>query len=191
MSANTIALNQAMTHFNDHESLWLFGYGSILYKVDFPYLEKKPARIFHWVRRFWQGSHDHRGTPEQPGRVVTLIEQIDAVCEGIAYRITPEEFAHLDHREKNGYLREKVEIVFDDDDRHMGITYVAPPGNAAYLGPSTEQAIAKQIACSSGPSGPNSDYVFQLADALRQLKEQDQHVFSIEQHLRNFCSRSK
>ena len=185
MSANTISLNHAMTHFDNQDTLWLFGYGSLIYKVDFPFIERKPARIRHWARRFWQGSHDHRGTPSAPGRVVTLIESVGAVCEGMAYLITPEEFAHLDFREKNGYLRVKTEIEFADSQPKtaMGIVYVADEQNAAFLGPAAERDIALQIARSKGPSGKNSDYLFQLAQALRQLNVVDEHVFEIERQL--------
>ena len=183
MSANTIALNQTMNHFDDHTSLWLFGYGSLIYKADFPYLERKPARIHHWARRFWQGSHDHRGTPQQPGRVVTLVEAPGAVCEGMAYQITPEEFAHLDFREKNGYLRTLTEIEFRDGSQAQGVVYVANRDNAAFLGAASELEIAQHIARCEGPSGNNRDYLLQLAQALRQLDEQDEHVFAIERHL--------
>lgn len=186
MVTNTIKLNQNMTHFDQHDTLWLFGYGSLIYKADFPYLERKPARIFNWSRRFWQGSHDHRGTPDKPGRVVTLIESQGAVCEGMAYLITPQEFAHLDYREKNGYLRILTHIEFQDGGNTQGVVYMADEKNHAFLGPASEQEIACQIHRSEGPSGRNSDYLFHLAQALRELNEVDEHVFEIEHHLLSF-----
>ena len=146
-------------------------------------LERRPASIRHWVRRFWQGSHDHRGTPDAPGRVVTLIAQPDAICAGMAYRITPDTLAHLDVREKNGYLRFATELSLDDDRRVEGLVYIATAENAAFLGPASARAIARHIACSAGPSGPNRDYLLQLVDALRAMRIDDPHVFAIEREL--------
>lgn len=183
MSANTIDINQSMTDFDAHDSVWLFGYGSLIYKADFPYIERTPARIHNWSRRFWQGSHDHRGTPNDPGRVVTLIESAEEVCEGMAYLITPEEFSHLDFREKNGYFRLVTDIHFHNGNQSQGIVYIATKDNKAFLGPASEKDIAIHIAKSKGPSGKNSDYLFQLANALRELNEVDEHVFSIERYL--------
>ena len=105
MIANTIEANRNRHDLEDGEDLWLFGYGSLIFKADFPFLERHPASIAGWSRRFWQGSHDHRGTPDAPGRVVTLVEDPGAVCHGRAYRVSSDTLAHLDHREKNGYLR--------------------------------------------------------------------------------------
>ena len=183
MSHNTIAINQRMDRFNSHASVWLFGYGSLIFKADFPYIERRPAYIGGWARRFWQGSHDHRGTETAPGRVVTLAPEHGAVCHGMAYLVTPEEFAHLDHREKNGYLRLATDMHFDDGSSAEGIVYIATHDNAAYLGPASERDIARQIAGASGPSGPNSEYLLRLAQALRELGKPDAHVFEIERHL--------
>jgi len=183
MTADTIAINQQMDQFDGHHSVWLFGYGSLIYKADFPYLERRPASIANWTRRFWQGSHDHRGTPDAPGRVVTIIEEPGAVCHGMAYLVTPEVFTHLDHREKNGYLRLAIPITFEDGGSVEGLVYIATPDNTAFLGEASEQEIARHIARSAGPSGPNSDYLNHLANALRELGRHDQHVFEIERHL--------
>jgi cation transport regulator ChaC len=183
MSLNTIAINQRMDKFDSHDSVWLFGYGSLIFKADFPFLDRRPASIGGWARRFWQGSHDHRGTETHPGRVVTLAPEAGAICHGMAYLVTPEEFAHLDHREKNGYLRLATEMHFEDGGSAEGIVYIATHENAAYLGPASERDIARQIASARGPSGPNSDYLLALAQALREMGKPDEHVFEIERHL--------
>jgi len=183
VTLNTVAINQQMNHFDGHDAVWLFGYGSLIYKADFTYLERRPASIRHWVRRFWQGSHDHRGTLEAPGRVVTLIPQTDAVCVGMAYLIAPEALAHLDVREKNGYLRFVTPLSLDDGREPEGLVYIATEENAAFLGAASERDIAEHIARSTGPSGPNRDYLLQLADALHQLDAEDPHVFAIEREL--------
>jgi cation transport regulator ChaC len=192
MPANTIEINRQMDKFAGHHSVWVFGYGSLIYKADFPYLQRRPANIAGWSRRFWQGSHDHRGTPAAPGRVVTIIPDADAVCHGMAYLITPAVFEHLDYREKNGYLRVAVSMAFDDlaagpateaAETAEGVVYVAREDNEAFLGEASEEEIARHIARSAGPSGPNSDYLTHLAIALRELGKHDDHVFAIEQYL--------
>jgi len=184
MSADTTAVNKLMDKFDRHDEVWLFGYGSLIFKADFPFIARRPATISGWVRRFWQGSHDHRGTPAAPGRVVTLVAQPGALCDGMAYLITPQVFGHLDHREKNGYLRFAADMRFDDGSHAEGLVYIATADNAAWLGPAPEAAIARQIAAAHGPSGRNRDYLLQLAQALRALGKNDPHVFALERLLR-------
>ena len=191
MSLNTIEINRLMDRFDSHDSVWLFGYGSLIFKADFPFLERRPASIQGWSRRFYQGSHDHRGTQESPGRVVTLVPEEGATCHGMAYLVTPEEFAHLDHREKNGYLRLATEMTFEDGGTAEGIVYIATHENAAWLGPAGERDIARQIAEARGPSGPNSEYLLELARALRALGKRDAHVQAIEAHLVEFMQAGK
>ncbi|MDH3220536.1 MAG: gamma-glutamylcyclotransferase [Gammaproteobacteria bacterium] len=183
MSKNTFEENQRRHRLEDDQRVWLFGYGSLIYLVDFPYLESRPASIRGWSRRFWQGSHDHRGTEENPGRVVTLIEEAGAVCGGLAYLVEAPVFRQLDIREKNGYLRVATEMTFDDGSHAPGLTYIATPDNEAYLGEASEYEIARHIYRAEGPSGTNADYLLDLAAALRELGLHDQHVFDIEFHI--------
>lgn len=191
MSFNTIDINKQRQDLSGHTDVWLFGYGSLIYKVDFPYIQKAPAYITGWDRKFWQGSHDHRGTPQAPGRVVTLVKaQEEQKCFGMAYQVSPDVFEHLDHREKNGYLRYEVDLHFLDESKKdaTGLVYIADPDNAAFLGEASVHEIAHQIYHSEGPSGPNRDYAIKLAQALDELGFEDQHVKSINQHLQNLES---
>ncbi len=168
-------------------SIWLFGYGSLIWRPDFAFISSRVAWVDGWCRRFWQGSHDHRGVPHAPGRVVTLIPAADEKCGGMAFEIesglATEIFDQLDYREKNGYQRCQAPLYFDDNSEVDGIFYVAGVNNPAFLGPASIDCIAAQIKRSHGPSGSNEAYLRNLADALRQHQIEDEHVFSIEGEL--------
>jgi cation transport protein ChaC len=168
---------------------WLFGYGSLIWRPDFDYVKRRPARVSGWSRRFWQGSHDHRGVPEAPGRVVTLIRDPAACCDGMAYlvdaAVLEATFLRLDQREKNGYERHPVQLQFAADEPvQEGVVYIAPVDNFAYLGPAPVPDIARQIHRSAGPSGQNIDYLLELARALRAQGAVDDHVFELESAVR-------
>ena len=150
-----------------------------MWRQDFPFLDARRAYISGWTRRFWQGSHDHRGIATDPGRVVTLIEAPDDRCYGRAFLVEPNVFEHLDHREKNGYERHTVDTFFDDA-QTSGVVYIAAINNFAFLGDAPLDEIAAHISRSSGPSGTNLDYLLELARTLRQLDISDQHVFELE-----------
>lgn len=179
MTFDTRGHNGQMTHFDQHDSFWLFGYGSLIWKADFAFLERRPAWIFDWSRRFWQGSHDHRGTPSAPGRVVTLITDPGARCDGMAYRIEPTVLQQLDSREKNGYLRELVPIHFSPTHSAVGLIYVATPDNEAFLGEAPLECMAQQIVQAQGPSGSNSEYLLNLDRALHEMGVSDRHVSAL------------
>jgi len=173
------------------KEIWIFGYGSLIWRPNFDFLEKRPAVINGWVRRFWQGSTDHRGVPGQAGGVVTLDEEPNGDCWGVAYRISSANrekvLSSLDIREKGGYTLKNVKIYFSNSikDWVRGVVYIGKPNNPDYLGPETSIRIAKQVIRSNGPSGPNDEYVYRLADALRAMGVDDQHVFEVEKFVRD------
>lgn len=175
------------------DGVWLFAYGSLIWRPDIPVLAEQQASAPGWSRRFWQGSHDHRGTPDSPGRVVTLIETPGVHCVGVAYQLDPgvlaSTFDNLDHREKNGYERVGIDLITETGDALRAVTYLAPPDNFAWLGDAPLEELASHIAGSSGPSGSNPDYLFGLAGALRARAIDDEHVFGLEAAVRALICR--
>ena len=166
-------------------SAWIFGYGSLIWRPDFPYVERRTASIAGWSRRFWQGSTDHRGLPGDPGRVVTLVREDGGECWGRAYRIESgngdEILDRLAYREKGGYDRIVLDLHFAGAGEApvTGFVYFANPDNPNWLGPAPLPDIARQVRRSHGPSGANTEYVLQLAAALRDMGVVDEHVFAL------------
>ena len=168
------------------EALWVFGYGSLVWRPAFAYAERRPAYLHGFVRRFWQGSTDHRGVPEAPGRVVTLAAEVGARCWGMAYRVADEDaeavMGALDHRESGGYERRQVVLHAADTGEPLaeGYVYFATAANPNYLGDAPMAEIAAQVRRSHGPSGANLEYVLRLAASLREHGAEDEHVFELE-----------
>lgn len=170
--------------------MWIFGYGSLIWRPDLDFVEARDGFVRGWSRRFYQGSTDHRGVPGAPGRVATLIRAPQARVWGRAYRVSPAEraqiLAQLDHREKGGYERAWVDVeVPGGEDVRGALVYIGTPENPEWLGEASAEAIARQILQSHGPSGPNPEYLLELAESLRQMPgAEDPHVFAIERALR-------
>lgn len=181
--------------------MWIFGYGSLMWKVDFPFEKKEIGYIKGYLRRFWQGSEDHRGMPGKPGRVVTLIPSSNAESRvwGIAYKISEEDAekvkAHLDFREKGGY--EKVIITFFPRDKSVKpfelTIYVGNENNPYFLGPAPLHEMAYQIYRSEGPSGKNTEYLFNLTETMRKLipEASDDHLFELDEEVRKLVNKNK
>ncbi|KAI8986381.1 ChaC-like protein [Pilobolus umbonatus] len=192
--------------------IWVFGYGSLIWKPPIHYESKQIGYIKNYVRRFWQHSEDHRGTPEKPGRVVTLIpfnewkniENIanhDTVTWGVAFKIPSDDVeatrAYLDHREKNGYTVHKVDVYNDKDPNTPAVkdalVYIATTDNEAYVGPAPAAQIANQIYETYGPSGWNAEYLLNLAVAVRDISPEarDDHLFELETLVKQLIDSSK
>ncbi|KAG7095788.1 hypothetical protein E1B28_006489 [Marasmius oreades] len=187
----------------------VFGYGSLIFKPPPHVISQVPGFLRGYVRRFAQMSHDHRGTPESPGRVVTLIHKEDwdafsgldpfpndDVVWGIAYTIDPvyeaEVRDYLDYREKDGYTMETLDVYGIDETGgervilHGVYCYVGRNDNPSFIGSEPIDELAYTIWKSVGPSGPNKEYLFNLVQAVRRLAPEayDSHLYTLESRIR-------
>ena len=170
------------------EPAWIFASGSLIWRPGFESPERRAATLPGFARRFWQASHDHRGTPDAPGRVVTLVPADGEACAGVAWRVPirgrDDLLAALDEREKDGYERRTVTVMLDGAEPADAITWIAPRGNPSWIGDAGDDELAGLIATRRGPSGTNADYLLALADALRGLGVVDAHVHGLERRVR-------
>jgi len=170
--------------------MWIFGYGSIIWKPDFEYVERQPGYVEGWVRRFYQHSVDHRGVPGLPGRVATVVPHDERRCWGVAYRMESQQcgeiMEQLDRRETGGYERHEVEVQRPGDRSPIerAVMYVASRENPHWAGPASPAEIAERVVRAEGPSGPNVEYVLKLAEGLREIGADDEHVFAVADAVR-------
>ncbi|GAV84118.1 ChaC domain-containing protein [Cephalotus follicularis] len=181
--------------------MWVFGYGSLIWKAGFHFDDRLVGFVKGYRRVFYQGSTDHRGTPEYPGRTVTLEPAEGEVCWGVAYRISKKEdeeiaLMHLEVREKQYDMKAYLDFFTEPTGMTPAVSgvmvYIGSPDkklNKNYLGPASLEEIAEQIINAEGPSGPNRDYLFQLEKALLQLGCKDKHVMDLANEVRHILSK--
>lgn len=174
--------------------VWVFGYGSLIWRPAMAYVARRAGRVDGWARRFWQASTDHRGTAEAPGRVLTLVESEGAVW-GMAYAIEraawPEIEVALELREQQGYARLTVDIGLAAEDQTgpiietvAGLLYLATPANPHFIGPEPLEVTAEVVRRSHGPSGSNVDYVLELDRTLNAMGAADPEVSALAERVR-------
>jgi cation transport protein ChaC len=155
-------------------TLWVFGYGSLIWDPGFPVAERRIARLEGWHRSFCMWSIHHRGTPEAPGLVLALDRAEGASCTGVAFRVTPgaeaETLNALRERElvSSAYL-ETVQTVQTDSGPVAALAYVVDPAHAQYCGGLDPGEQARVIAGATGGRGRNRDYLWSTVAHLAEL----------------------
>lgn len=94
-------LERTLREWGGHQDLWIFGYGSLIWRPEFPFAESRPATVHGWHRALKMWSRVNRGTPECPGLVFGMLP--GGSCRGVAFRVdrrqVPEMFPALWQRE--------------------------------------------------------------------------------------------
>lgn len=158
--------------------LYVFAYGSLIWRPGFSHLGHEPATLRGFHRRFCLRSQHYRGTPEVPGLVLGLDR--GGSCRGVAFRVAasaaPEVLDYLEGRENlNGdkvYDRRLLALRLGSGRSVRGIAYVADRAHPAYCRP-CEESTAATIARGRGEAGPNRDYLLNTARQLASLGLRD------------------
>jgi len=150
---------------------WVFGYGSLMWRPEFDYVERQPAILHGRRRAFCIYSVHHRGTPTRPGLVLGLAP--GGTVRGAAYRVADEHwsrvYAYLREREQptETYVEARVAVRLQDGRRVQALAFLSDRSHPQWAGTLDLDTQAGLIAGARGLSGPNVDYLRDLVEHLR------------------------
>jgi cation transport protein ChaC len=152
--------------------LWVFGYGSLMWRPGFEFIEQVPARLIGEHRALCVYSFVHRGTPEKPGLVLGLDR--GGACRGIAFRVAEKHraatVAYLRAREQvTSVYREVMRSVWLENEpqqRISALAYVVDRGHVQYAGRLSLADQLRHVLQGHGQSGANREYVLSTVRAI-------------------------
>lgn len=154
----------------DADDFWVFGYGSLMWRPGFSFLESQPALLRGYHRSFCVYSHHYRGTPEHPGLVLGLAR--GGACRGVVFRV-----ASTDEQAVRSYLNERELVSYAYTPRMVSValsdgavrayTFVANTSHDQFAGDLGVERSAEIIMNAQGVAGLNRDY---LINTVRQLE---------------------
>jgi glutathione-specific gamma-glutamylcyclotransferase len=171
---------------NDTESstgdLWVFGYGSLMWRPGFEFIERLPARLIGEHRALCVYSFVHRGTPEKPGLVLGLDR--GGACRGVAFRVAEKNRAatidYLREREQvtSVYREVKRSVWLENEARQRvsALVYVVDRGHVQYAGRLSPADQLRHVLQGRGQSGVNRDYVLATVQAIEAEGFRDQQL---------------
>jgi cation transport protein ChaC len=153
--------------------LWVFGYGSLMWRPGFAFEERVPGTMRGLHRALCIRSFVHRGTPDKPGLVLGL--DWGGSCRGVAFRVAAarraETIRYLRDREQvtSVYIEFEHQVRLVDGRRVTALAYRVDRRHPQYCGRLSREDLLLAVRDSIGVSGPNPDYVLATQDHLVEL----------------------
>ena len=164
--------------------VWVFAYGSLMWDPGFYFAEVRRAQLSDHERSFNYQVIAGRGTPTQPGLVLSLMPRPGRSCEGLAFRIAAErveiETQILWRREmlRGGYNPKWLDLQTPQG--HVcALVFAANPEEPMYVHGLSQQETAHRLTQAQGHLGKNRDYLEQLAQQLQCLDIEDSYVIDL------------
>jgi cation transport protein ChaC len=164
--------------------LWVFGYGSLMWKPGFNHVEVRAGRMCGYHRALCVRSWVYRGTPEAPGLVVGLDR--GGSCIGRAFRVSAADkhvvADYLYERElaTNVYVPKLVPAQLDDSRRVSTLTFIVDRRHAQYAGRLNAGEAAAIIRGAHGRHGPNIEYISRTVEHLDALGIADSLLHEVQ-----------
>lgn len=160
-------------------TMWVFGYGSLLWNPGFEIAEQVVGTLPGYARSFCMRSIHHRGTIEEPGLVLALDERPRAMCQGVALAVVAgkeaETLEYLRDRElvSSAYLEKNLDVTLADGRTVKAVTYVIDESHDQYCSDMPLEEQAQIIATAIGGRGPNTEYLYNTSNHLREIGLRD------------------
>ena len=171
-----------------HGDLWVFGYGSLMWRPGFVYTFRSKAMLRGWRRSLCIYSHVYRGTRQEPGLVLGLDR--GGACPGVAFRVaaalSEPTIRYLREREQatSVYLERMVPVTLESGQRVNALAYVADRLHEQYAGRLDRVAMLGIVRASRGQSGENAAYVLETHDHLAAIGVRDRDLEWLAKRLR-------
>lgn len=165
------------------EDVWLFGYGSLMWKPEKEFAERRTARLLGWHRRFCLWQWQYRGSKSKPALMMALDR--GGSCVGIVFRIAApdvsQKLAKVWKREMmgKGYRPHWVRVQ-SEGTALKAITFIADQRSYRYAGRLDESLVAKHIAAACGPNGPNAEYLLETLLHCQEIGIRDLMLLRLE-----------
>lgn len=163
-------LERTLREWGGREDLWVFGYGSLIWRPDFDYAERRAAKVHGWHRALKMWSRVNRGTPQDPGLVFGLLS--GGSCRGMVFRVLRQQARQV---LRELWQREMMTAVYDPrwlvcqslQGSVRALAFTLSRKSPEHTGVLSDPEYCRIFAQTRGRYGSTRDYAQSTFEALR------------------------